>query len=209
MKFITLTRQEDATVEPVTLQEAKTHLRVTSTDDDAYITTLIAVARQSVEEQTRRAILSQTWVAGFSSWPIALGRAEARGFGRGDADGFELPRPKALSVESLVYFDQDDQEQTMDEADYTVDLEAFPAILRVKSAVQLPALSPNLNAPIRITYVAGFGEDAAAVPAPIKHAILLLLSHLYEIRVIASEAPLTKVPRSIDALLSPYKLRMV
>lgn len=47
--------------EPVTLAEAKTHLRVTYTDDDALIAELITAARQWFEEQTYRALVTQTW----------------------------------------------------------------------------------------------------------------------------------------------------
>jgi len=42
-------------VEPVTLDEAKAHLRVTIADDDGYIALLIPAARERVELFLRRA----------------------------------------------------------------------------------------------------------------------------------------------------------
>lgn len=202
MKFFTLNRKVDAVTEPVTLDEAKAHLRVTSTEEDDYITALITVARQAVEDQTRRSLVTQTWEVGFEGWPTFN---EAR---RRAAQGFELPRPKTVSVTSVEYWDVNGDKHTMPADSYVVDINAFPAILNMKEATELPTLSPDLPAPVLVTYVAGFG-GAAAVPAPIKHAILLMISHLFEVRAIVSTSAFVRIPDSIHALLSPYKLRLV
>jgi uncharacterized phiE125 gp8 family phage protein len=62
-----------AGVEPITLNEAKAHLRVFGTDDDGYITSLIAAARQSAESLTDRALLPQTWELALDEFP-SIGR---------------------------------------------------------------------------------------------------------------------------------------
>ena len=48
-------------IEPVTLDEAKTWLKLDTSDDDATVIRLIASARQMVEQYTRRALITQTW----------------------------------------------------------------------------------------------------------------------------------------------------
>ena len=49
------------TEEPVSLAEAKLHLRVDYTNDDVLIGALITAARQHAENDTRRALVTQTW----------------------------------------------------------------------------------------------------------------------------------------------------
>ena len=47
--------------EPLTLAEAKLHLRVDLNDDDALITALISAAREQVEFLTGQRLITQTW----------------------------------------------------------------------------------------------------------------------------------------------------
>ena len=61
MGLRTLTRTAAPTVEPVTLGEIKTHLRLTGTEDDYLLPQLVKAARDYVETFTRRAICTQTW----------------------------------------------------------------------------------------------------------------------------------------------------
>ena len=56
-------------LEPVTLDEAKAHLKVDTTDDDALIERLIAAARARAEWHTGRAFLTQSWILWLDCWP--------------------------------------------------------------------------------------------------------------------------------------------
>ncbi|MBW8067975.1 MAG: hypothetical protein GJU73_11120, partial [Ferrovum sp.] len=56
-------------VEPVSLLEAKAHLRVDIPDDDALITALIVAARMHAETVTRRALIAQSWKLVLDSFP--------------------------------------------------------------------------------------------------------------------------------------------
>lgn len=47
--------------EPVTLAEAKAHLRVSGTDEDAYIDALVKAARGRAESLTRRQLITATY----------------------------------------------------------------------------------------------------------------------------------------------------
>lgn len=139
--------------EPVTLQEAKNHLRVDVSDDDSLISTLITVARQKAEEFTRRSLITQTW-------ELSL-------------DGFQgivyLPR---LEIQSIVSVTVDGVALPVDE--YQVGtVSGRVQFFGTRAAEQLDGA--------KIRYVAGYG-DATTVPAQIKQAILQIVGHLYENR---------------------------
>lgn len=65
--------------EPVTLQEAKDHLRVDSDDEDLHITRLIKAARVDCENYQNRSYMPQTWELWQDAFP--------------DKDDIVLPRP--------------------------------------------------------------------------------------------------------------------
>ena len=56
-------------VEPVTLDEARSFLRVEHNDDDEVIAALVAGSRIHVEAQTKRALITQSWRVTADSWP--------------------------------------------------------------------------------------------------------------------------------------------
>ena len=55
--------------EPLALADAKAHLRVTSSDEDAMISTLIIAARRHVEQATGLALITQGWSVFLDRWP--------------------------------------------------------------------------------------------------------------------------------------------
>ena len=55
--------------EPVTLSEAKAHLRLETTADDTFITTLIETARQICENFTKTAFMKQTFSVFMDAFP--------------------------------------------------------------------------------------------------------------------------------------------
>ena len=57
------------TAEPVSLETAKSFLRVDVAADDALITSLLLAARERGEELSRRAFITQTWEMTFDDWP--------------------------------------------------------------------------------------------------------------------------------------------
>ena len=166
----------DATVEPLTLQEAKIHLNETLDDagNDAYISALITVARQAAEERLGRTLIQTT-----------LQRV-LYGFPWGEA--IKLYRPPVLSVDWVKYIDTSGVQQTLAPSDYLLEPGSEPGLLWPTWGQRWPAVRHQPGAVV-VQYQAGSGTTAAAVPAPIVHWIKLALTDLYENRARSSDRP--------------------
>jgi len=156
-------------IEPVSLLEAKAHLRLDTSSEDAYVTALIAAARGKVELFLRRALINQTFELTLDHFP-----AHSR--------SIDLPRPPLQSVASIKYIDTAGALQTMSSGDYVVDA-ASNEIGRVAPAWNQywPITRCSINAVV-IRFVAGYGDDAGNVPQAIQQGILVEISNLYENR---------------------------
>ena len=192
MQYRSLTRQTPPAVEPVTVAEAKAHLRVDISDDDTYIGTLITAAREWCEQYLDRTLVSTQWVMRFDSFPYEI----------------ELPRPPISSsgtttAVSLTYTLGDDSTATLSTATYRVDRNSTPGVVRQLRAGSWPGNLDDYNA-VSVTWWAGYGSAGSSVPATIRHAILLLVGHWYESRqaAVATGAVPQDVPYGVKSLLS-------
>lgn len=180
--------------EPVSVSEAKLHLRVDGTDEDMLISGLITAARQHVEDYTQRALITQTWRLLLDEFP--------------HSDTIHIPMPPLQTVNSITYYDATGALQNLPATDYHVDSESLQGRVVLTQGKCWPATQPRPNA-VTIEFVVGYG-DATAVPQAIKHAILMLVAHWYEHReavaIGTSGNVATEVAFAVDALLTPYRV---
>jgi uncharacterized phiE125 gp8 family phage protein len=172
--------------EPITLAEAKTHLRVDHDDDDMLITGYIAAARQTCELTARRAFVTQTLELHLEEWPC---------------DDLDLPMPPLQSVTSITYIDVDGVTHTVSASDYIVYASLQPGEIHLKWNAAWPSVQLQPGPSITVRYVAGYGL-AVAVPWQFKSAVLLLVGHFYENReavVVGTIA--TVLPMAVKSLL--------
>lgn len=176
-------------VEPVSLAEAKLHLRVDISDDDNLITAVIQAAREAVEGISRRALIAQTWNLILDEFP--------------DTDEIVIPLPPLQSVSSLIYKDQDGNESTFSSDDYIVNTDSEPGKVVLGYGKSWPSTTLYPTAAIIVQFKAGFGDASTDVPEKYRQAMLLLTGHWYENReAIATTGAVPKeVPFGVEALL--------
>lgn len=180
------------TLEPVSLAEAKAHLRVLSSDEDTLIEALVKGAREQAELFTGRAFVTQTWDFTFDNFPDD------------DCEMISIPKPKLQSVTHVKYIDGALADQTWASSNYRVLIDGERGrIIPVYSGLY-PSITTQKNA-VSIRFIAGYG-DVDDVPQSIKHAMLLMIGHWFEHReeVIVGTI-INQIPFGVEHLLWPYR----
>ncbi|MCW2307895.1 head-tail connector protein [Rhodobium gokarnense] len=179
--------------EPVSLSEVKDHLRLDEDADDALVESLIAAARAHVERVTNRRLMTQEWRLQFDA---------VRDDGR-----LDLAVSPVLSVDAVRVYDRDGTPSVIDEDAYEADIVSVPA--RIAFAEGLPRPGRRLGG-IEVDVTAGYGAAATEVPAPLRHAVKMLVAHWYEQRQAATDdAAMVMVPLGFSALVAPYRVRLL
>lgn len=177
---------------PVTLAEAKAHLRVTSGAEDALITALIAAATDHLDGWSgvlARALVTQTWKLWLDEWPVD--------------DAIQIPLGPLQSVASVTYLHPDSGVATaVDAASYVVDTVSADGWVVPAAGFAWPTPKDAINA-VEVTFVCGHGL-AADVPPALKAAILLLVGDLYANREGQSDRAITP-NLTVDRLIAPWR----
>ena len=175
--------------EPLTLVEAKLHLKVDLSDDDVLVTALIVAARTAVENYLSRSLIEQTWRQTFCNWRI------------------QLERPPHIAITEVSYIDVDGDTQTLASTEYQADLSGDqPARVVPAYGAAWPDFRTETLNPIAVEFEAGYGDAAEDVPAPIRSAMLLMIGHLYTNREAVNIGNIVNViPLAVQWLLDPYR----
>jgi len=193
--------------EPVSLAEARLHLRVDFPDEDALITSLVAAARQAAETITGRQLVTARWTLVLDSFPgpSLMGVPAGLPFSL-PGHAILLPKCPVQAVIAIEYLDMGGAVQTMPPAEYTVDAACEPARVTPVFGRIWPIALPQIGA-VTVTFDAGYGT-AASVPEGIKSWIKLRVGSLYahreEVAAVA-RGRIEPLP-FIDGLLDPYKV---
>jgi uncharacterized phiE125 gp8 family phage protein len=183
---MTLKLKTPPAVEPVTAAEAKLHCRIDTDADDTLIASLIKAAREYCEGFQRRAYITQIWELWLDAFPVV--------------DFIEIPRPPLQTIASIKYYDTGGLEAPFE--DFFADINQEPGRAVLNYGKSWPSITLKPASGVKITFTAGYGSAAAAVPQKVKQAILLLVGAWYEQRedfVLASQPLL--IPKGVEALL--------
>ncbi len=196
--------------EPITLLEAKQHLRVDVEDDDALIGSLITAARQAAETLTGRQLMTARWRLVLDAFPGALTMQVPA-----DAS-FSLPGHAILiakcpvqSLVSIEYLDMNGSLQLMSAGDYVLDTACEPARLTPVFGKTWPTTLPQIGSVI-VTFDAGYGPSSS-VPEGLKSWIKLRVGSLYGHREEVAMLSRGRIdPLSfVDGLLDGYRVSFV
>ena len=185
--------------EPVTLIEAKLHLRLATTSaeavayasEDDLLNRLITAARVQAEQETGRRFITQTLTYYLKQWP--------------DERFIKIPYPPLQSaIVTYRLTDDDDYDETLSTVD--TDIASEPGRIILQPNESWPSGTLYTDKPIKITFVCGYGL-AVAVPENIKSAILLKISDLYENRgEVVVGVSVGRIEGAVDSLLRQYQI---
>jgi len=183
--------------QPVTVAEAKAHMNVEHTGDDALIAVLIASAVDVAQLITSRQLVE-------AQYELVLD---------GFADQIELPGPPLLTVSSIKYQDANGVEQTLASTEYTVDADSLVGRVYPAYGKTWPSTRDVPNA-VRIRFTCGWPMSAAGSPPvwtgpkSITTWILVRVATMYQQReALVQGQAVAELPRSfVDGLLDVHKI---
>ena len=192
---------QEPNVEPITLAEARLHLRLDtfgsppSHPDDSLVEVIISAARGMAENYLNHSIANREVVLQLDD------------FG---TDGYiSLQDWPVVGIASVEYLDSTGAAQTWASNQYILDGASQPA--RLYPVTDFPEVQDRVNA-VTVTFDAGYtdGESPNTYPMPkaIKQAILLMIGHLYENRQDVTYAQHYQLPMGSVSLLQPYRISM-
>lgn len=186
MKFKLITAPVDWAVN---VDEVKKHLRITGTDDDVYLQSLIYAAQQRIEEEYGFALNAATWEAYLDKFPEGT---------------IEIYRYPVATITSVKYTDTNSATQTVSSDNYSTDLTGMPARIIPDNSYDWPEVEETANA-VQIRFTTGF-TSPETIPADIKHALLLIIGYWYLNRE-DQNFNFTVFRRIVPSLLSKYLYR--
>lgn len=172
----------------ITLAEAKAQLNVSHTDEDTYLRTLIQAATD--------------YIAGPNGIGISLTTQTYRVSLDHLCEVTQIPIRPVQAVVQITYVDPEGATQTVDKADYWVDVDQSPAIIQFKPN-KLPAVFAQPGA-VKITIRTGYG-DSDAVPGDLKGAARLLVAQWFRTREAIVEGSFSEPHHSVSAVLAKYR----
>ena len=197
-------------IEPLTLTEAKNHLRVDADlrQDDALIAMLIGAARRYAEMYCARSFISQGWALVMDSFPGVgmMGVPWGNPYSL-PGNAVLLERGPVISVDAITYTAMDGSPQTLAATEYAVDLSGPLPRITPRFGKIWPIALPQIGA-VAVSYTAGYGSTAASVPDGIRHWMLMRMTTLYRNReevAILGRGKVDPLPY-VDGLLDPYRV---
>lgn len=205
-------------LEPVSLTELKTHLRIpTATEDeDLYLGQTILDAVRWIEDDLNIAMINQTWKLTLDKWPgyhepwwDGVREMPISELYSGDrAKDIVLPRFPLVSVSSVTVYDEESNSTAVTIANvFDIDINSTRGRMKLKRGATWPIATRSLNA-IEINYVAGYGTAAEDVPPSLRRGVLEMAAYLYTHRGDCTPEGAYKMSGS-EGIVRSFKIRQL
>lgn len=178
--------------EPVTTSEIKNYCRINTSADDVEIDGMIKAARDSIEDETGIVMVQQTYEYQISAL----------------INGMRLPIGPLNSLDSVEYYDENNNLKTLSSNSYRVYNNDRIAYFNLTDNYDKPSDIGDRSYPWIITFKAGW-SSSKDVPDRLKVAIKMLVCHWYDWRGVAVNASMSHIPQAIDRIISQYKIPLV
>ena len=172
-------------VEPLSLAEAKSWLKLDSADEDQLVQSLITAARLAVEARTNRLLITQQWRLMMDAWPAE--------------PSLSMPLAPVRSIVRLTTLDANGVGADVPPTLYGLDGNLDHARLVLGSPLPSPGQPVS---GIWLDVTGGYG-DASAIPEPLRLAMRQLIALWFGDRGDGGG----RVPGFVLALLAPYRVR--
>lgn len=158
-----------APTEPaITVEEAKAQLHIDTsfTDDDVFLASAIQSAGLLIEKLIQHPLMAQVWELQANTFVQCF-------------ELYKVPVAESPAL-TLKYSDGANAEQTVNAANYQVDLASEPSRVILNSSFAVPTVYDRFDA-VRLRFTAGYA-NAAAVPEDLKTWVKILVTEFYEYR---------------------------
>lgn len=173
-------------IEPVSLEMAKSHLRVTANDEDVLIGLYIQSAREQAQHRIGKALIAQTLEFALDAFPMLA---------------IELPLANATEIVSIKYLNASGTEITLSASNYYLDNYSLTNWIIPSSGFEWPDTLESANA-VTVRYIAGYGTAEGDVPSSVKTWMLLAIGAMYENRESMAMGKVYQLPRDFfDGML--------
>lgn len=192
----------------VDLHTLKQHCRVYFQDDDGLLDNFyLPAATQWAEQILGRCLITTSlkWTVSYAqrhsgtvadSWSM-YGSVWPYNNHRHRQHVLDLTRSPVQSVTSVTLGRPDGTTMVLDPSQYSLEIATDPARIRIHHHEHTRDLHW-----IEIDYIAGYGDTAETVPMPIRNAVMLYTSFLYENKGAQGGA----LPIAAECLLAPYRV---
>ncbi len=191
--------------EPISLDQAKTYLRIDHDDEDQFIGQIIRSARQAIESYTVRSLVRQAWRFTFNEGFANANREKNHISGVKNYFEYGIELPRSPSIELIETPKLMDSYGAHALKDYRLDNSGRVARLYFASQI---LHSLDGHGIIQVDFWAGYSENAADIPEPLRHAILMMIAQLYINHTCANDNGFITLPLTdgILQIIKPYRI---